>query len=168
MWLGFLIGLGAAAGMGIFVIDQQSCHRKFMKKLEKEKRNYLNKLEYNKAHLPFAELPGLSIDPEKFEEVVKGSSGLALRDDGDSYACLVVYAFDHYERHSIPKAELDGDTIKLIELITHDVDWFYAHPTGNSAGECGSVLESFLREKYPMLTEKSVSRIVSRYCINDR
>lgn len=168
MWLGFLIGLGAAAGMGIFVIDQQSCHRKFMKKLEKEKQNYLNKLEYNKAHLPFAELPGLSIDPEKFEEVVKRSSGLALRDDGDSYACLVVYAFDHYERHSIPKAELDGDTIKLIELITHDVDWFYTHHTGNSAGECGTVLESFLLEKYPMLTEESVSRIVSRYCINDR
>lgn len=125
-------------------------------------------IEYNKAHLPFAELPELSIDCERFGKIVIKSSGLALRDDGDSYACLVVYASEHYKRHSIPKSELDGDTIKLIELIERDVDWFYGHHTGNSAGECGSVLESFLRQKYPKLTEESVSCIVNRYCINDR
>lgn len=81
---------------------------------------------------------------------------------------LNIYASEHYKRHSIPKSELDDDTIKLIELIERDVDWFYAHHTGNSVGECGYVLESFLREKYPKLTEKSVGRIVQTYCINDR
>lgn len=135
---------------------------------ELKDRRHRREVEYNKAHLPFGELPELSIDWEKFEEVVKRSTGLMLKDIGDSYACIVVYASDNYKRHSIPKSELDGDTITLIDLLLSDLNWFYAHPTGVSAGECGSVLESFLREKYPMLTKESVSCIVNRYCIKDR
>lgn len=135
---------------------------------ELKNRRLQREIEYNKAHLPFAELPELSLDWEKFEEVVKRSSGLMLKDVGDSYACIVVYASEHFKQHFIPKSELDGDTIKLIDLLLSDLNWFYAHPTGNSAGECGSVLESFLREKYPKLTEESVSRICGRYCVNDR
>ncbi len=135
---------------------------------ELKERQRRREIKYNKTHLPLGELPELSINWGKFEEVVKRSSGLMLKDIGDSYACIVVYASENYERHSIPKSELDGDVIKLIDLLLSDLDWFYSHPTGNSAGECGSVLESFLHEKYPMLTEKSVSRIVQTYCINDR
>lgn len=135
---------------------------------ELKDRQRQRKIEYNKAHLPFAELPELSLDWEKFEEVVKRLSGLMLKDVGDSYACIVVYASEHFKQHFIPKSDFDEDSLKLLAELKNDVDWFYGHHTGNSAGECGTVLGDFLREKYPKLTEKSVSRIVSTYCINDR
>lgn len=165
MGFGFLIGLGAAAG--IFVIDHRLYHRKFMKKLEKEKQDYLNRIELNKTHLPSKELPELSPDRSVIEEFIKRTR-FDFTDEGESYSYICRDENYCFERRNVFKSELDDDTVKLIELIKHDVDWFYGHPTGNSAGECGSVLESFLREKYPMLTEKSVSRIVGTYCINDR
>lgn len=166
MGAGFLISLGVA--VGIYAADYHLCHRKYLKKLDKERRERLNRIEYNKTHLPSKELPPLSPDSDKLGKVVIKSSGLMLKDVGDSYVCIVVYASENYKQRSISKSELDGDTIKLIDLLLKDLDWFYAHPTGVSVGECGTVLESFLREKYPMLSADSVSRICNRYCVNDR
>lgn len=171
MNVGFLAALGAAmvmSGVTAFDIYCYVNHRNYLKKCEKEKRERMNAIGYNKTYPPSKYLPTLSPDLDKLEEIVKRSSGLVLKDVGDSYACIVVYASENYKQRIISKSELDDDTAKLIELLLKDIDWFYAHPTDNSLGECSAALENFLREKYPMLSVNSVGIICNRYCVINR
>lgn len=148
-------------------------HQSYEKKLDEEKREYERQMrhieyEYNKTHLPSKELPPISPDWDRIEEIVK-ETRFDIRDVGNSYEYTVHHLHEHYsDRCSILKSELSEDTVKLIDMLLRDVHWFFEHPTGGSVGECGRVLEGFLREKYPMLSEYSISRITGTYCRNDR
>ena len=166
MGAGFFVKLGIAAAIngGRHPFEP----RQVQEKIDEEKREYQRKIEYNKTHLPSKELPPLSPDWDRIEEIVK-ETRFDIRDVGDSYEYIVSHLHEHYfERCSVLKSELSDDTVKLIDMLLRDVDWFYAHPAGSSVGEGSTVLESFLREKYSMLSEDSISRIIGTYCINDR
>lgn len=132
----------------------------------KEREEYQKKTEYNRTHLPSTEPLGLSPDWQKVNEFILVSR--FRFDIGDDEVVYTDYDSGMTGKITLPKSDFDEDSLKLLAELKKDVDWFYEHHTGNSAGECGSVLEGFLREKYPKLTEKSVSRIVYTYCINDR
>lgn len=165
MSVGFLAGLGAAvvmSGVTAFNVYCHINHRKYMKK----ERGRINRIEYNKTHPPSKDLPPLSPDWGEVGEFIE-KTRFDFTDKGESYS-YISYENHLIEHRSIPKSDFDGDTLKLIELLKRDVDWFYGCPTGNSAGERGNVLESFLREKYPQLSDKSISRIWNTYCINNR
>ena len=164
MNVGFFAGLGLAAA--IIVGDSLLSRGKYKKKHEEEKLEYQRKIEYNKTHLPSKELPPLSPDWDRIEEIAK-ETRFALNDIGNCYEYTVLHNYE-WKRFSISKSELSDDTVKLVDMLLKDIDWFYAHLTGNSVGECGTVLESFLREKYPMLSADSISKITHRYCVNIR
>lgn len=130
---------------------------------EEQREEFSREVKYNRAHLPPKELPLISPDWDAVNRLIK-ETRYRFYDEGDVFLCY------EYDRGSwrIPKSDFDGDTLKLIDLIKKDVDWFYGHPTGCSTGECGTVLEGYLREKYPLLSARSVNFICGRYCINDR
>lgn len=70
MGIGFLAGLGAAvvmSGVTACNVYFHINHRKYLKKLDKEKREYQRQIEYNKTHLPSKELPPISPDLDKLE-----------------------------------------------------------------------------------------------------
>lgn len=73
-----------------------------------------------------------------------------------------------YKTKYILKSDLGGDTLKLIELLRIDVNWFYANPTGVSLTEQDKTLTGLLREKYFGLSERSISRIGHTYCTDNR
>ena len=164
MNVGFFAIIGIAAA--IIVGDSILSRGKYKKKHEEEKLEYQRKIEYNKTHLPSKELPPLSPDWDRIEEIVKESQ-FDLRDIGDSYEYTVLHNYE-WKRFHIPKSELSEDTVKLIDMLLKDVDWFYAHHTGNSVSECATILDGYLREKYPILSADCISTITNRYCINDR
>lgn len=164
MNVGFLVSIGIAAAI---IVGDSILSRGKYKKHEEEKLEYQRKIEYNKTHLPSKELQPLSPDWDRIEEIVKESQ-FDLRDIGESYEYFVLHNYETWKRFYIPKSELSEDTVKLIDMLLKDVGWFYAHHTGNSVSECAPILESYLREKYPILSADCISTITNRYCINDR
>ena len=159
-----LISIGVAAALiAEPFLKSRTAKKRRNEVCEKEREEYRQRAEYNRAHLPSKELPPLSPDWAAVNRLIE-ETRFRLYDEGDVFRS---YEYDK-GTWTIPKSDFDSDTLKLIDLIKKDVDWFYGHPTGCSARECGTVLEDFLCEKYPLLSEKSVSCIVSRYCINAR
>lgn len=159
----FFISVGVASALIAepFVRSRETKKRR-NKIYEKEREEYRQKTEYNRAHLPSKELPPISPDWDAVNRLM-GKKG-RLFDEGDLF---VNYEYDKGAQR-IPKSDFDDDTLKLIDLIWKDVDWFYGHHTGVSVGECSTVLEEYLREKYPLLSAESVNHICRTYCINDR
>ncbi len=161
-----LVSIGIAAALIAEPFVRSRTPKKRREKIvAKEREEYQKRIEYNRAHLPSTEPPELSPDWQALNEFIFVSR--FRFDIGDNEIVYPDYD-SRMPRKTIPRSHFDDDTLKLLEKLEKDADWFYGHHTGNSAGECGSVLESFLREKYPELTEKSVVRIVQTYCVNDR
>lgn len=129
----------------------------------KEPAEYRQRAEYNRTHLPSKELPPISPDWDAVNRLIE-ECRFQMYVEGDAFVCR------EYDRGvwRVPKSDFDDDTLKLLDLLEKDMSWFYGHHTGVTVGECGTVLEGFLREKYPLLSVKSVSCICGRYCINDR
>ncbi len=160
----FFISVGVASALIAepFVRSRETKKRR-NKIYEKEREEYRQKTEYNRAHLPSKELPPVSPDWAAVNRLIM-ETRFRLYVKGD--------AFVHYDyrngNRKIPRSGFDDDTLKLIDMILKDVDWFYGHHTGGSVGECAAVLEVFLREKYSLLSAESVDFICGTYCINDR
>ena len=104
--------------------------------------------------MPSKELPPLAPDWSVINRFFE-SITFRLYDKGD------VFDFFDYDKgsHKVPKTDFDSDTLELIEIICDDVRWFNTYPTGVSWSACRDELESFLREKYPRLSEKAADRI---------
>ena len=165
-----LISIGVAAALIAEPFLRSRTAKKRMNEVyEKEREEYRQRAEYNRANLPSKELPPLSPDWDAVNRLIE-ETRFQLYDEGDVFLCYEYENRNEYENTSrtIPKSDFDSDTLKLIDLIKKDVDWFYGHPTGCSAGECRTVLEGYLHEKYPLLSEESISWISKRYCINAR
>lgn len=133
---------------------------------EKERKEYRQRTEYNRSHLLSKELPPIFPDWNAVEDFIE-KTRFDFTNKGESYS-YICYTELSIEHRSIPKSDFDGDTLKLIEALKADVNWFYCNPTGEHVWEQSEILESFLREKYPRLSDKSISQICSRYCINNR
>lgn len=162
-----LISIGVAAALIAEPFVKSRAARKRRNEVyEKKREEYRQRAEYNRAHLPSKELPPFSPDWAAVNRLIE-ETRFRLYDEGDVF---LSYEYDKgtWGTWKIPKSDFDSDTLKLIDLIKKDVDWFYGHPTGCSARECGTVLEDFLREKYPLLSAESVYSICNRYCINAR
>lgn len=132
---------------------------------EQRQQEYLQLITFNREHMPSTELPPLDPDWAAVDELV-AVTYFGLMDEGDRYRYLDVS--DHSKPKFILKSDFDDDTLKLIELLNKDVKWFYKNPTGEKLWEQAETLKNFLREKYSGLSEKSISRICSTYCINNR
>lgn len=159
-----LISIGVAAALiAEPFVKSRAAKKHRSKAYENWREEHRQKVEYNRAHLPSKELPQFSPDWAAVNRLIE-ETRFRLYDEGD------VFRSYEYDRGSwtIPKSDFDDDTLKLLDLIKKDLNWFYGHHTGCTVGECGTVLEGYLCEKYPLLSEKSISCIVSRYCINDR
>lgn len=133
---------------------------------ELKDRQHLCEIEYNKTHLPSKELPPLSPNWGEVEEFIE-KTRFDFTSVGESYS-YIGYENHLIEHRSIPKSDFEGDTLKLIETLRADVNWFYCNQTGERLWEQSEILERFLRKKYPRLSDKSISRICSTYCTNNR
>lgn len=170
-----MFGLFISVGVAAAIIAEPFVERKMKKNRENyanekrgnaesaEQREYRQRAEYNKAHLPSMELPPLSPDWDAVNGFIQETRFCQW--DGGEVFCY--YEYDT-GRHEIPKSDFDSDTLKLIEMLISDVNWFYCNPTGEYVWEQSEILEHFLREKYPLLSDKSISRICSTYCVNSR
>lgn len=159
-----LISIGVAAALiAEPFVRSRTAKKRISEAREKEKTEYRQRAEYNRAHLPSKELPPLSPDWDAVNRLIE-ETRFRLYDEGEAFRS---YEYDR-GTWTIPKSVFDDDTLKLFDLIKKDLNWFYGHHTGCSVGECGTVLEGFLREKYPLLSDRSVRCICNRYCINDR
>lgn len=159
----FFISVGVASALIAEPFVRSRTAKKRRNKIyEKKREEYRQRAEYNRAHLPSKELPQLSPDWAAVNRLLETRG--RLFDEGDAF---VNYEYDKGAQR-IPKSDFDDDALKLIDLIWKDVDWFHGHHTGVSVGECAAVLEGFLREKYPLLSGKSINYICNRYCINAR
>lgn len=166
-----LISIGVAAALIVEPFVRSRTAKKRMNEVcekenevyEKEREEYRQRAEYNRAHLPSKELPPIFPDWDAVNRLIE-ETRFRLYDEGE------VFRSYEYDRGTwtIPKSDFDSDTLKLLDLIKKDMEWFYGHHTGCTVGECGTVLEGFLREKYPLLSDRSISCIRGRYCINDR
>ena len=160
-----LISIGVAAALiAEPFVKSRAAKKRRSKAYENWRTEYRQRAEYNRAHLPSKELPQFSPDWNYVNRLII-ETRFQLYDRGDVFLCYEYENRNEYENTSrtIPKSDFDGDTLKLINLIKKDFDWFYGHPTGETVGECMTVLEGFLSDKYPMLPAESISWITNRF-----
>ena len=166
--IGFCISIGIAAALisEPFIKNRMKKDKARDNYAEKSREVYKQKVEYNRAHLPSIELPSINPDWNVVDEFIT-ETRFSFTDKGDRFS---YYRFENgsYKEKSIPKSDFDSDTLRLIELIDKDVDWFYANATGEAIFEQNKNLTGFLMKKYSKLSEKSISRISSTFCINSR
>lgn len=169
--IGFCISLGVAAA----IIAEPFIRSRMAKKkgksdclnyTDKRREEYKQRAEYNRAHLPSMELPPLAPDWAAVDDFIM-KTRCSFTDEGYRFAYLALVN-NSYETKYILKSDFDSDTLRLIELLQKDVGWFYANPTGVTLTDQDETLTIFLREKYSGLSERSISRISSTYCINNR
>ena len=117
-------------------------------------------IKYNREHLPSAEFPPFVCDWQAINEFIK-TTGFRIHNDSEKFLWYKDYC--SMEKSYISKSDFDNDTLKAIELIHNDFEWFCNNPIGHGVVEEIRLLEDFLRKKYPMLSEKSVSEITNTY-----
>ena len=161
-----IVGIAAALISEPFIKKRMKKNKSHDNYAEKSREVYKQKVEYNRAHLPSVELPPINPDWNAVDEFIM-ETRFRFTDNDDIFS---YYCFENgsYKEKSIPKSDFDSDTLRLIELIDKDVDWFYANTTGETVSEEDVFLTDFLMQKYSGLSEKSISRISSTFCINIR
>ena len=127
---------------------------------------YYRRAEYNRTHLPSMELPPLDPDWYAVDNFTM-ETRFRFTDEGYRFAYLVLID-NSYETKYFLKSEFNNDTLRLIELLHADINWFYANPTGVTLSEQDNILTEFLKEKYSGLSERSISRISHTYCMDNR
>lgn len=132
--------------------------------IDKCEEEYIRQIEYNRAHLPSTELPPLAPDWIAIDEFILETRFWFI-DEGYRFAYLALVN-NFYETRYILKSDFGSDSLKLIEMLCKDVNWFYENPTGVTLGEQDNILTEFLKEKYSRLSESSISRIESTFCTN--
>lgn len=132
---------------------------------EQRQKKLLDLITYNREHMPSTELPPFDPDWAAVDKFIT-ETRFRFTDEGDKYAFCIRLADP--EKQCILKSNFDSDTLWLIELLNKDVNWFYGNTTGVTLTEESETLENFLREKYSGLSEESISRISSTYCIDNR
>lgn len=169
--IGWLI-VGVLVIVLIYIIGNNIC-RMFAKLTNrKPKYNYADEFlrrtecKYNRAHLPSTELPELAPD-WLFAEKFIMETRFRFTDEGYRFAYLALVN-NSYETKYFLKSEFTKETLKLIEFLSKDVNWFYANPTGVTLSEQDYILTGFLKEKYSGLSERSISRISHTYCMDNR
>lgn len=153
--IGFCIGI---VGIAAALISEPFIKKRMKKDkardnyAEKSREVYKQKVEYNRAHLPSVELPPINPDWNAVDEFIT-ETRFSFTDNGDRFS---YYCFENgsYKEKFIPKSDFDSDTLRLIELIDKDVDWFYANATGETVSEEDETLTGFLMKKYSGLSEK--------------
>lgn len=110
----------------------------------------------NLARLPSAETPPLDPDWNAVNVFIRATK-FQFSDKGDKfqYGDQVNY----WDIYYISKSEFDGDSLKLIELLRKDVEWFTENPTGMTLSEEDEVLCFFLRKKYSGLSDENIGLI---------
>ncbi len=119
-------------------------------------REFQEHVKYNLDHLPNGEPLQLAPHWDAVDRFIDLTS-FRFWDEGDMFR--YGGGQNYWDIHYIPKAEFDGDTLRLIELLDSDLKWFIANPTGITISEEQEVFEDFLRKKYAGLSEKSVKTI---------
>lgn len=163
--IGFCVSLGIAAALFAEPFIRSRKH-KTVNYADKKREAFKQRAQYNRSHLPSVELPPLEPDWAAVDRLIR-ETRFRLADEGYRFAYLVLVN-NSYETKYVLKSDFNSDTLKVIELLRKDLDWFYANPTGVTLAEQDETLLNFLREKYSGLSEKSFSRICHTYCTDNR
>ena len=122
-------------------------------------------VENNLAHLPDDEPPPLSPDWSAVDRFIK-ITRFRFCDEGERYQ--YGGGENYWDIHYISKSEYDNDSLRLIELLKENLDWFVNNPTGITLSEENELVRNFLRKKYPELSEDSIKQICLLHFYYDR
>lgn len=134
------------------------------KTTEEREREYKKRIEYNRSHLPSAELPPLKPDWYAVNEFIV-STQFRIRVENGAFTR---FSRTEHKWENIPVGDYDSDTLKLLELIYGDLMWFYHNSTGLSVPDELAVLREFMQGKYPELSDKSILYLACRYGEDNR
>lgn len=134
------------------------------KTAEEREQEYKKRIEYNRSHLPSAELPLLKPDWDAVNGFIV-STQFRIRIENGAFTR---FSRTEHKWENIPVGDYDSDTLGLLELIYGDLMWFYHNSTGLSVSDELAVLREFMQGKYPQLTEKSILYLECRYGVDNR